>query len=125
MLQKTTLGNLKEFEIGTVEDVKKCPVLLVDYSPEMFIKVRALKEFLQANLYSHYRVERMRLKATRYIKMLFQAFMDNHKLLPDTYKFRIDKGEDKSRVVCDYIAGMTDRFALDEYKKLFEPYERV
>ena len=83
-----------------------------------------LKDFLQENVYQHYKVERMRIKAERYIKLLFETYRDNPTLLPEKYRHRISD-EQQERVICDYIAGMTDRYALDEYKKLFEPYERV
>jgi dGTPase len=66
----------------------------------------------------------MRIKAERYITLLFETYRENPTLLPPKYRERI-KEDDKERVICDYIAGMTDRYALDEYKRLFEPYERV
>jgi dGTPase len=66
----------------------------------------------------------MRIKAERFLIMLFENYLQNPTLLPTSYQ---DKYElyGRERVVCDYIAGMTDRYALDEYKRLFEPYERV
>ena len=75
-------------------------------------------------LYKHYRVLRMSDKASRFIKSLFKVYLDKPLQLPPATAQRLKK-EDKYRVICDYIAGMTDRYALDEYKKFFEPYERV
>jgi len=66
----------------------------------------------------------MRIKAERYVTVLFETYRNNPTLLPAKYRERVREVECE-RVICDYIAGMTDRYALDEYKKLFEPYERV
>ena len=83
-----------------------------------------LKKFLKKNLYNHHRVIRMSDKAGRLLKALFKVYSDEPQLLPPhIYAAMEDTG--KERLICDYIAGMTDRFALDEYKKLFDPYERV
>ncbi|GAG28722.1 unnamed protein product, partial [marine sediment metagenome] len=76
------------------------------------------------NLYQHYRVVRMTDKADRFIKKLFEVYLTKPQQLPPTSQKRLRK-EGPYRVICDYIAGMTDRYALDEYKKFFEPYERV
>ena len=86
--------------------------------------VRQLKEFLLANMYRHYRVVRMGAKAGRVLRDLFQAFVDEPRQLPPHY-FEAVEREGVHRVVCDYIAGMTDRFALDEHRKLFDPRVRV
>jgi dGTPase len=83
-----------------------------------------MREFLIKNLYQHYRVVRMSNKAYRFIESLFDNYADKPEQLPPTTRSRLDH-EDKYTVICDYIAGMTDRYALDEYKKFFEPYERV
>jgi dGTPase len=84
-----------------------------------------LKDFLMQHLYRNYRVVRMAHKAKRFIKELFGVYVNNPEQLPPEPFLRIKQGEDTKRVVCDYIAGMTDRYALDEYKKLFDPYEKV
>ncbi|MFQ5901350.1 MAG: deoxyguanosinetriphosphate triphosphohydrolase, partial [Thermodesulfobacteriota bacterium] len=79
---------------------------------------------LMDHLYRHYRVIRMADKANRIICDLFTRYTHEPKLLPPHIYTDIEK-IGKERVVCDYIAGMTDRFALSEYKKLFDPYEKV
>ncbi len=66
----------------------------------------------------------MELKAEKIIKELFETYLNRHVVLPPKVQQEMEK-EAKERVVCDYIAGMTDRFAMDEYKKLFDPYSRV
>ena len=77
-------------------------------------------------LYRHYRVSRMTEKAGRVLKALFEAYMAEPRQMPETAVSRVEQGgESLPRVVADYIAGMTDRFALDEYRKLFDPDERV
>ncbi|MCK5187866.1 MAG: deoxyguanosinetriphosphate triphosphohydrolase [Deltaproteobacteria bacterium] len=119
-----SLENIKQNRIETFEDVKAVNRILVSYSKQADEQTAELKAFLQKNVYQHYKVERMRVKAERYVTLLFSTFKDNPTLLPQKYRERIEI-ESKERVICDYIAGMTDRYALDEYKKLFEPYERV
>ncbi len=119
-----SLENIKQNRIETFEDVKAVNIILVSYSNQADKQTAELKAFLQKNVYQHYKVERMRVKAERYVTLLFSTYKDNPTLLPQKYRERIEI-ETKERVICDYIAGMTDRYALDEYKKLFEPYERV
>ena len=120
----TSFNALQHHGIETLEDVRQVNTILLAYSPFMEEETLKLKDFLQQNVYQHYKVERMRIKAERYIKLLFETYRDNPTLLPEKYRNRISD-EQQERVICDYIAGMTDRYALDEYKKLFEPYERV
>ena len=76
-------------------------------------------------LYRHHRITRMTMKAQRVMTDLFHTYMDEPLQMPPHVHHRIEAGEPQARVVADYIAGMTDRFAFDEYKKLFDPYERV
>ncbi len=83
-----------------------------------------LKTFLYKNLYKHHRVVRMELKAEKIIKELFQTYLNRHVVLPPKEQRKMGQ-ESKERVICDYVAGMTDRYAMDEYKKLFDPYSRV
>jgi len=116
--------NIKQSKVKTLEDVKAVNKILILYSPQVGKKTTELKDFLQKNVYQHYKVERMRVKAERYVTLLFETYRDNPSLLPQKYFERIET-EPKERIICDYIAGMTDRYAMDEYKKLFEPYERV
>jgi len=83
-----------------------------------------LKRFLGERLYRHHRVVRMADKAHRLLTALFEAYLRKPEQLPDTTRRRMEK-EDPHRVVCDYIAGMTDRYAVEEYRKLFDPSVRV
>jgi dGTPase len=119
-----TLHNIKKHGIETVADVRGLGQTLVSYSPAVRKESGLLKEFLHNRLYHHWRVERMRIKAERFITELFKAYVETPALISGRYRGRRE-GEPVPRMVCDYIAGMTDRFALDEYKKLFDPYEKV
>ena len=116
--------NIRKFKIRKVSDAAGIPKRIVAMSGRMQALRKPMREFLTENLYQHYRVVRMSNKAARFITSLFNVYIDQPEQLPPTTVARL-KEEDKYRVICDYIAGMTDRYALDEYKKFFEPYERV
>jgi dGTPase len=120
----TTLARLTSAGIGSVEDARKAGCRLVSYTPEMGTMVRELKDFLLVNMYRHYRVVRMGDKAGRILRDLFHSYVGEPLQLPPQFQQRIEK-DGLHRVVCDYIAGMTDRFALDEHRKLFDPLVRV
>ena len=116
---------IEEHRIGSLADVRQCPVRLAGLSPAMAQQNRELKRVLFGRLYRHHRVTRMTMKAKRVMTDLFHTYMDEPQQMPPHVHRRIEEGEPQARVVADYIAGMTDRFAFDEYKKLFDPYERV
>ena len=123
-LTATTLATIAESDIGSLDDLRRVNRPVVSLSPELARKNKELKRFLLDNLYRHYKVERMRVKAERYLSNLFEAYVNHPTLLPRKYLHKMDVAG-RERVICDYIAGMTDRYALDEFKRLFEPYERV
>lgn len=123
-LTAETSRMIAENRINSIEDLRRVNRLVAGFSAELTRKNRELKQFLLKNLYHHYKVERMRVKAERYISNLFQTYSSHPTLLPSKYVRKMEL-VGRERVICDYIAGMTDRFALDEYKRLFEPYERV
>ena len=91
----------------------------------------ALKRFLREGLYRHYRVRRMTAKADRVVRNLFESFMEDIQVLPTDYQHKVRALEERrgvagrARVVADYIAGMTDRYAITEYERLFDPSERT
>ena len=124
-LVQATSGRLTRLKIRTVEDVRNCQERLVGFSEEMGRLRAPLKRLLWDQFYHHYRVNRMADKAKRFITELFQLYLKKPEQLPNTTRARITRGEDPHRVICDYIAGMTDRYCLEEYKKLFDPFERV
>jgi dGTPase len=120
------LGRLRREKIETLDDVRRVKPRLVEFSPEMTAQNRDLKTFLYDRLYTHHRVVRMTQKADRIMSALFEVYMAEPKQLPPHVLVRSrDGGDPVPRVIADYIAGMTDRFALEEYKKLFDPEERV
>jgi len=123
-LIENTMSRIKHGGIKTVKDVRCCPDLIVSFSPTLSAQKKKLQEFLFKNVYQHYRVARMADKAKRFLEELFIAFINNPKQLPSEYQRWVEEAG-LYQAVCDYIAGMTDRFAQDEYKKLFYPYERV
>ena len=119
------LGRVDEHRIRTLADVRACKVRLAGLSPAMAEQNRELKQVLLERLYRHHRITRMTMKSQRVMTDLFHTYMDEPQQMPPHVHRRIEEGEPQARVVADYIAGMTDRFAFDEYKKLFDPYERV
>ncbi|MDN3514022.1 MAG: deoxyguanosinetriphosphate triphosphohydrolase [Candidatus Brocadia sp.] len=123
-LIENTLSRIKHEGIQTVQDVRDYPGLIVSFSPALSEQKKKLQKFLFKHVYQHYRVARMADKAKRFLEELFMAFINNPKQLPIEHQRWVEKAG-LYQAVCDYIAGMTDRFAQDEYKKLFYPYERV
>jgi len=120
----TTLKTVRDSNVASVEDVRKAGRRLVGYSPDMARRVKELKDFLFTNMYRNYRVVRMGDKAGRILRDLFLSYVGEPLQLPPHYQERIPR-DGMHRVVCDYIAGMTDRFAVDEHRKLFDPMVRV
>jgi len=123
-LVNETQKNIAQLHIETPEDVRNARQPLAAISVETKRQSEQLKEFLMENLYNHYRVKRMRSKAKMVIARLFRAYNQNPMLLPKKYQLKMKWGS-RERIICDYIAGMTDRFALDEYRKLFDPFATV
>jgi len=107
---------ISEASPESIDNVRKAEALIA-FSPEMQQQQLELKQFLRNKLYRHYRVNRMSSKAQRIIRDLFAAFHDDPKLMPDEFQLRAS--EKKPRAVADYIAGMTDRYAIREYRRLF------
>lgn len=111
-----TSRNLAEYAPGTLDEVRAAPPL-VAHSAGVAAQASVLKRFLYRNLYRHYRVMRMANKARRVVTGLFDAFTDDPRLLPPAYQSP-DAGA-QPRLIAHYIAGMTDRYALKEYRRLF------
>nr|WP_321900528.1 deoxyguanosinetriphosphate triphosphohydrolase [Burkholderia cepacia] len=111
-----TTRNLARVAPASLDDVRAAPPL-VSHSESVAAQAAALKRFLFKNLYRHYKVMRMASKAQRVVTGLFDAFIDDSRLLPPPYQS--DDAAQQPRLVAHYIAGMTDRFALKEYQRLF------
>jgi dGTPase len=125
-LLEHTGRRIAELGIETVDDVRAHAQPLATPSPEVAPRLVALKGFLMENLYTHHRVVRMMRKAQRVMRDLFQAYMEDPRQLPAHILERCQReSEPVPRVIADYIAGMTDRFAVEEHGKLFDPPVRA
>jgi dGTPase len=116
-------ANINKANPANIDEVRSNP-MLIGFSPEMREQQTELKRFLRTNLYQHYRVNRMSAKAQRIVRELFEVFMNDASLLPDDYQKQSQTDQYKARAVADYIAGMTDRYAIREYQRLFTVAER-
>jgi dGTPase len=119
-----TDGRLQAAHIQSIEDLQKQSKNVIGFSDELKQINRGLKDFLFKRMYRHYRVTRMQIKADRLLSELFNAYVAEPGQMPDAARQRIEQ-EGLPRAVCDYLAGMTDRFALDEHAKMFDPNVRV
>ncbi|MFV2003674.1 MAG: deoxyguanosinetriphosphate triphosphohydrolase [Gammaproteobacteria bacterium] len=123
----TSRKNIDNARLNSIDDVRNQEQRLMAFSSDMQEKKLELKQFLRNNLYQHYRVHRMSKKATVVIESLFNAFMDDQKILPTEainhcHSLK-DRHGDKgiARGISDYIAGMTDRYAIIEYERIYNP----
>jgi dGTPase len=115
-----TNQRLRESNVKSMEDLQRLPYPVVGFSEDMHRRNRQLKDFLFANLYRHYRVVRMAVKAENLITSLFRAYEAEPAMLPGHVQAQFEE-RSLERTICDYIAGMTDRFAIEEHQKLFDP----
>ncbi|MGE5648956.1 MAG: deoxyguanosinetriphosphate triphosphohydrolase [Bacillota bacterium] len=117
-LIQASQSRIQDAQVKTLEDVRRAPALIT-FSDGMTREAAFLKRFLRENLYRHYQVNRMTSKARRIIKELFDAFMQEPGLLPPDYQVTTG-APSQARKVADYIAGMTDRYAMREHRRLFQ-----
>ena len=110
--------------IAEIESVRRAGRALAGFGPHVGAMVKEMKQIMRDHLYRHYRVSRMTEKAGRVLARLFETYMAEPRQIPEHVLAQAEH-DSLARVVADYIAGMTDRFALDEYRKLFDPDERV
>ena len=126
-LIETSQTNIEAVNPANIDEVRSHPEEIMAYSDEMRQHKLALKRFLREHLYRHYRVLRMSSKSKRIIIAMFEAFMDDSQLLPTEHRKKAlqlesSHGESgKARTIADYIAGMTDRYAISEHDKIFKP----
>jgi len=120
-LIQATDARLKESSVKSALDVQKLKHNVIGYSEDMQRRNRELKDFLYSKLYRHYRVVRMQVKAEHILTDLFNAYTAEPSILPDHVQGWIAT-RGLERTICDYIAGMTDRFAIDEHARLHDPY---
>ncbi len=119
-----TTRRIETSGVDSPDAVRHYPDMLVAYNDETRALNRELKNFLYERLYRHYRVLRMHTKSDRVIEDLFHAYNNEPRILPPGPRARLAT-HPKERVVCYYIAGMTDRFALEDHARLFNPLERT
>lgn len=123
-LIETTNTRLVDNAIRSVGDVRAFGPALAGFSEQFDDRKKPLQDYLFNRFYRNYRVMRMASKAEKVIESLFNAYLHEPAILPDAVRARMEH-DPPARVVCDYVAGMTDRFALDEYARLFDPARRV
>lgn len=117
---RSSAERIDQSGINTLQELQSLPYNVVGFDDEMKRVNRVLKDFLFKNMYRHYRVMRMQKKAERILNELFKAYQAEPGMLPTQFQNLVsDKGLE--RTICDYLAGMTDRFAVEEYQKLFDP----
>ena len=119
-LVTSTNQRLLDSNVKSVEELQELPYDIVGFSEDMYRRNRQLKDFLHSNLYRHYRVIRIANIAERIITALFNAFLNEPAMIPHNVQEMITENGSE-RTICDYIAGLTDRGALEEYRRLFDP----
>jgi len=126
-LVETSRRRIEESGVAALDEVRTHPGPLIGFGAAMAEWNLELKQFLRVQMYRHYRVRRMSSKADRIMKALFGAFLEDAQILPPEYQQKARESEQaagvagRARVVADYIAGMTDRYAIGEYERLFDP----
>jgi dGTPase len=121
-LVKVTKGNITKYNIETGDDIRNLPTAIVEFSQTMNNANDQLKKFLFANMYKHYKINRMTSKAKRVVKELFTLYFNEPECLPTEWRNLAEGAKSKATaiIVSDFIAGMTDRFAFKEYQSLFD-----
>jgi dGTPase len=122
-LVHTTAQRLRESNVKSVEELQRLPYNVISFSEDMIRRNRQLKDFLYNNLYRHHRVVRMAVKAERIVGDLFRGYQSDPEMLPEHVQGLLNE-RGLERTICDYIAGMTDRYAVEEHQKLFDPTTR-
>ena len=121
-----TRARLAESGVRSADDIRALGRPVAAFSAGMRDNDRALKRFLYERMYRHYRVNRMSHKARRVVHQLFQLFIAEPECLPSEWRAAASGDlAARARTVADYLAGMTDRFALDEHRRLFDTYAAV
>jgi dGTPase len=122
-----TRRRLREAGVRSAAEIRRLGRPVVAFSGAMRENDRALKGFLFERMYRHHKVNRMTSKARRVVRDLFELYMREPECLPADWREQLDPADKRrsARVVADYIAGMTDRFALDEHQRLFDSYTRL
>ena len=120
---KESQRNIAAIKPGSVDDIRNGNAQLIRFSDPLFEDLKVIRAFFFKHMYRHWKVRRTRRKAALIVREMFEIFMNDPGMLPDGWqKWGVNVEEQqKARVIADYIAGMTDRFAIDEYQKLVDP----
>lgn len=121
-LAEQTRENIAQSDVETADDVRRLGRPLAAFSDRMYANNRELKAFLMKHMYRHYKVNRMSSKARRLVQELFEIFLNEPECLPTPWRMQVDKPRSQqcAVIVADFIASMTDRFAIDEHRRLFD-----
>lgn len=125
---ETTRANVAELNPKSADDIRNAGRQMVAFSEDVREQVDELRSFLFKNMYKHYTIERIAVKVGKIVPELFNAFTGNYRLLPDAWQQRVEEAGGMidnialARIVADYIAGMTDRYAIREHERLFDLY---
>ncbi len=128
MVIKQTHNNLRRLKIKTIQDVRKAEIPIVTAPNQDWDNFNQLKNFLFENVYKRPQVSIMNEKGRLIISRIFHHLEEKPDMLPGVFKFRLWQTKDKKtrrRIIADYLSGMTDRYAMDLYQMMFEPYEKV
>jgi dGTPase len=125
MVDDVLAETARRAEAGKVrapEDVRRLGAALVAFSPDMNEDLSVLRKFLYERMYRHWRVNRTRSQARRILADIFQLFVGEPDVMPNEWGKQAQAADEagRARIVCDYIAGMTDRYAIEEHRKLFQ-----
>lgn len=118
---ENTKKNLTQHEIRGQAELREVNKILIGWSPEIEEKRLQLNKYLYENMYKHQRLEVMFFKASYFLENLFKAYLEHPAIMPEQYRAMVER-QGLERTICDYIAGMTDRYAIQEYERLFGPY---
>ncbi len=120
----TATTNIEKSKVKTVDDVRNYGKLIITFSGDMQKEIKSLRKFLKANLYNHYQVVRADIKAQKMVEDIFKLLISDYRLLPTFWQSKIDNKKDINEIaitVGDYIASLTDKMAIEEHRKLFNP----
>jgi dGTPase len=123
-LTETSAARIEAAGIDSVEKARALSEDLMGFSAPMRERIDELGTFLLEKLYRHFRIMKMAEKAKRFIRLIFEEYRKSPRQLPPAFLAKIPE-EGRDRTICDYMAGMTDRYCQDEYKRLFYPFERI
>ena len=118
-----TKENIKKFQPKSSQDVRLLGKPLIEFSNSMSLSMKEIRAFLTTKMYKHFEINRMTSKAKRIVSDLFKIYSLEADCLPNEWKLNYDSAKNsfsRNRIITDYIAGMTDRFAINEHKKLFD-----